>query len=68
MPSQSFQNGKTLGQFFEQLYVSLGCELDPIDKAAISVLGHGNKREEPVLGKEPVTMKIVDNVKDRGIV
>jgi hypothetical protein len=47
--------------------VSLGRELNPINKAAVGALGRGNEREEPVPRKEPVAMKIVDNVKDRGI-
>jgi hypothetical protein len=47
--------------------VSLGRELDPIDKAAVSALGHGDKREEPVPRKEPATMETVDNVEDKGI-
>jgi hypothetical protein len=59
--------GNELKSTLHQVHVSLGCELHPIDKTAISALGHGDKREEPVPQKEPVTVKIVDNVKDRGI-
>jgi hypothetical protein len=59
--------GNELESTLHEVRVSLGRELHPIDKATVGALGRGNKREEPVPRKEPVTMKIVDNVEDRGI-
>jgi hypothetical protein len=35
MPNQSFQNGKILGQFFEQLYISWGVMILTIPSQSI---------------------------------
>jgi hypothetical protein len=59
--------GDKLECTLHEVRVPLGHEFYPVDKAAVGALSCSYKEEEPVPREEPATMKIVDNVENKGV-